>query len=108
MKTVQEVMGKRRLVNKVTDVMEVSIVTEIEEGDVDSRLRYYLEKIDDLVRADAIKNNKVTRASILRAQTTYLTNGGFLAAITTESAISDAKTIFQTDLNCLLQRRYNV
>ncbi len=88
--------------------MEVSVVNEIEEGDVDSRLRYYLEKIDDLVREDAIKNNKVTRESILRAQTTYLKNDGFLAEITTENAISDAKTIFKTDLNYLLQRRYNV
>ena len=88
--------------------MNLSRTTEIEDGDVDSSLRYFLEKIDDLVNRDVVENGTVTRETILRAQRTYITNDGFLAAITTQNARDDANKIFQVDLNKLLQRRYNV
>ena len=88
--------------------MNISKPTEIEDGDVDSSLRYYLEKIDDLVSRDVIENGAVTRETILRAQITYITNDGFLAAITTQNARDTANKIFQVDLNKLLQRRYNI
>tara|TARA_Y100000991_G_C21876948_1_gene307728 strand:- start:568 stop:834 length:267 start_codon:yes stop_codon:yes gene_type:complete len=88
--------------------MNVSRTTEIEDGDIDSSLRYYLEKIDDLVNRDVVESGSVTRGSILRAQSKYIINDGFLAAITTQNARDDANKIFQVDLNMLLQRRYNV
>lgn len=88
--------------------MNVSRTTEIEDGDIDSSLRYYLEKIDDLVNRDVVESGFVTRGSILRAQSKYIINDGFLAAITTQNARDDANKIFQVDLNMLLQRRYNV
>ena len=94
--------------NRATGAMNISKTTEIEDGDVDSSLRYYLEKIDDLVSRDVIENGAVTRETILRAQITYITNDGFLAAITTQNARDTANKIFQVDLNKLLQRRYNI